>query len=184
MKILILIFLGFLMAQAGFGNRVTAQYGNAIGYYPIEDLLPEDAVSTADEVIVHKRLMQIVANTLREHSPKIAKLIDDISLIHLYKIKATDENRDAVLANLDAQASKLFDSGWEALAEVREGHEETIMYARYIEEDIEGLLLIHIEKKELQCINIAGKIDLENLGRIGGALDIPGLENIDFEDNG
>ena len=87
-------------------------------------------------------------------------------------------------------STKLLGDGWEALVRVRERDSLVSVLTRSSgrEGELLGLAVMALEQGggedeppdegQLVFVNIAGRFDLSELGRIAEGLDIPGLEDI------
>jgi len=76
---------------------------------------------------------------------------------------------------------RLLRSGWERLVLVREEGSEVRVLLLNNEERIDGLVVMVVDGTEMVFANVAGMIDLAAIEEIGGALGVPGLDDIDFD---
>lgn len=80
------------------------------------------------------------------------------------------------MAELETFRAKVKGSGnWTSLISVKErgGEFTEIMMHRAPNGDSDGMLIIAVEEEEVTVVNIVGKVDLKNLGKIAGRLGIP-----------
>jgi hypothetical protein len=67
--------------------------------------------------------------------------------------------------------------GWKKVISVREKHERVEIHMRENTED-GGLLIVTEEPRELTIVNIAGKINMDQLRQLQGHMGVPDLEGI------
>jgi hypothetical protein len=77
---------------------------------------------------------------------------------------------DGVLAQVDAP-------GWKKVVAVRDKGERVEIHMRQNSED-GGLLIVTEEPKELTIVNIAGKINMDQLRQLQGHLGVPNMQGI------
>jgi hypothetical protein len=83
------------------------------------------------------------------------------------------------MAELDAFRDKVKGTGsWSSIISVKERKgefTEILMHRPAGGGDADGMLIIAAEEDEVTVVNIVGRIDLKNLGKIAGTMGIPGL---------
>ncbi len=74
--------------------------------------------------------------------------------------------------------AKLERDGWQRLAVVREKAARVNVYIRNNDEVIDGLVVLVVDPEESRVVfaNIAGTLDLADLGKLQDTLDLPGLD--------
>ncbi|HEY4342365.1 MAG TPA: DUF4252 domain-containing protein [Steroidobacteraceae bacterium] len=77
---------------------------------------------------------------------------------------------DSVLAQVDVP-------GWQKVVSVREKGERVEIHMRQNSED-GGLLIVTEEPKELTIVNIAGKINMDQLRQLQGHMGVPNMQGI------
>jgi hypothetical protein len=141
------------------------------------DHLATKANQTVD-VNIDERLMQIAAkvfNEKDEDEAKIKKLIIGLKGIYVRSFEFDAENQFTT-ADVDMLRTQLRGPAWSRLVNVsskRDGNLE--VYVSMAGPDINGLVVLSIEPKELTVVNIVGPVDLQKLAELEGTLGIPDL---------
>lgn len=76
---------------------------------------------------------------------------------------------------------RLLDRGWERLARIQERGEMVRVLMLVNDDIVTGLVVLVVEEKEIVFANVAGHIDMNQLGTLAEKMDIPGLEDIDVK---
>ena len=82
------------------------------------------------------------------------------------------DDADAVNAFVDDAAGRLEREGWQRVVYVQEGGEKVRVYARTEGQQVNGLTLMVFDGMEAVFMNVAGRLDPEQLGRIAGAMGV------------
>lgn len=83
-------------------------------------------------------------------------------------------------ADIESLRAQVTGSGWQKMVDVRDkskGGENTGVYIRTDGQQMQGLVVLAFEPKEVTIVNIVGVIDPAEVRALGGKLGIP---NIDF----
>ena len=179
MKTIFLVLLVYT-GNLCLGDSLNRQYGERPGYFDIDSIAPEGSLDGSDEIVIHKRMIQIVSRSLRSENPETSDLLKDLDLIRVNTWDPSEGVLEAIRDSLKSKTEGLAKDGWERLAQFREDDEEVVLYGRYIEDEVKGLFLFLADGSELMCINIVGPLDLENLVRIGDAMGISGMDVVDW----
>ena len=141
------------------------------------DHLAAKASETVD-VNIDEKLIQIAAKVFNEKDvdeAAIKKLVQGLKGIYVKSFEFETENV-YTSADVDSIRSQLREPQWSRLVNVtskREGNVE--VYISLVGSDINGLVVVSAEPKELTVVNIVGPVDLEKLAQLEGNLGIPEL---------
>lgn len=172
--LLVLVFL-VLTAAAGRAQKLADQPG----YVPIEklDLFPEEKLSV--EINLEGALLRLIAAGARAEDPEFSSLIAGLKGITVQAVPLKDVDAGSVRAKIGQAVRWLEDRGWKPTMRVREEGEETYIYLKEIDGQIAGLTLLAIEPgDEAVAINIVGRIDPEQVGRVVENLHGPHIKKV------
>ena len=173
--ILFTLMLLVLTATAGRAQKLADQPG----YVPIEklDLFPADKLSV--EINLEGALLKLIAAGARGEDPEFSSLIAGLKGITVQAVPLKDVDAGSVRAKIGQAVRWLEDRGWKPTMRVREEGEETYIYLKEQDGQILGLTVLTFQPgEEAAVINIAGRIDPAQLGRLGQNLDLPQLEKV------
>ena len=159
-----------LTAGAGWTQKLADQPG----YVPIEklDLFPTDKLSV--EINLEGALLRLIAAGVRSEDPEFSSLIAGLKGITVQAVPLKDVDAGAVRAKIGQAVRWLEDRDWKSTLRVREEGEETYIYLKEIDGQIAGLTLLALEPgAEAVVINIVGRIDPEQIGRVVENLHVP-----------
>ena len=136
---------------------------------------------TAIEIYLKDPLLELVAAATRFEDPELADMLEALYLIRVNVYhKAEGQDASYNYENIAERLKALTLPDWERVVQVREPDQRVQFYVRTEDETIVGLLVLVGNPDEFVCINIAGPLDLAQVGRIGHKFDIEPLDNIDF----
>ena len=167
--IITLTVLLLLAVSAGRAQDLTA----LPGYVPLEklDLFPKEKLSV--EINIEGALLSLVAAGAKNSDPEFASLIGGLKSIKLRVIPLKDLDESALRTKMGRTVSWLEDRGWKATLKVRNEGEETYIYLKETAGKIDGLTLLSLSPgDEAVVINIVGRIDPEQLGRLTQHFDV------------
>jgi hypothetical protein len=171
-KLTFIVTLFFLAAAAGRAQKLES----LPGYVPIEELnlFPPDDLSV--EVNLDGPLLHMVAASAKGDDPGFSAVMAGLKSIkaQVYPLKGVDAA--AVKVKIGRAVHWLEAHGWKSSIRVREKGDETYIYLKQTDDRIEGLTLLSLSAgDEAVIINIVGKIDPAELGRLGKNLNLPQL---------
>ena len=171
----VLLLAGLLAAApAGAGDR-----SRPPGYVDGSALIAragEDALTV--EISLHGALLRAITRADAELE-KMAGGLESINAVILDLDQVA--SKEKVLQVVADIQSDLRSKGWERLARMKEGSSVINVMLLNDEETIQGLVVLVVDQEEGQIIfaNVAGKLDLAAIERLGKELDIPGLDDLD-----
>ncbi len=137
-----------------------------------------------EALTVEIRLSGTLLRMACSFDPKLCEAIKGVEMIHavILDVSELPENAGKCLRDrmLDAD-KKLMRSGWERIAFMKEGGEELRVLILAGETTIEGLVVMAIGDEEIVFTNIAGPFDMAAFQRLIEDSDLPGIEDLDFE---
>ncbi|HEY0512976.1 MAG TPA: DUF4252 domain-containing protein [Thermoanaerobaculia bacterium] len=165
----------FLAVAAGRAQKLES----LPGYVPIEELnlFPPDKLSV--EVNLDGPLLHMVAAATKGDDPEFSAVMAGLKSIkvQVYPLKGVDAG--AVKGKIGRAVHWLEGHGWQSSIRVKEKGDETYIYLKQTGDRIEGLTLLSLNPgDEAVIINIVGRIDPAEIGRLGKNLDLPQLQKI------
>jgi hypothetical protein len=173
------IFLGSLLVLLLAAPVRAAQAADA-GALPFRelDLFPRDKLSV--EINLEGALLRMVAESTKGDDPEFARLIAGLKAIHVEVFPMKEgPGPDPLRPKIDRFVRWLEDRGWRSTVRVRDKGKETYIYMKEADGQIVGLTILALEAGgDAALINIVGKLDPAEIGRLGSHLDIPQLQKV------
>ena len=144
----------------------------------LAELANED--DTLIEISIKGPLLRMVAKAIGHESSELSEFLGQIISINAIVLEL-EGDREPLQPAVGKLVNLLQDKGWERIARVQEDDSYVAVFVLYDSrmEELEGLTVIVSEDgDELVFANIAGRIDLELVGRIGKQLGVPGLDEL------
>jgi hypothetical protein len=173
--IVLLTALLFLSVAGARAQKLESQPG----YVPIEELglFPADKLSV--EINIDGPLLRMVAAATKREDPGFSAVLADLKSIKVQVFPLKGVDAGVIKTRIGRSAHWLEDRGWVSMLKVRDQGEETYIYLKQAGERIDGLTLLSLDpKNEAVVINIVGRIDPAQIGRIGQSLNLPQLKQI------
>jgi len=171
---LVPVFL-LLAAAAGRAQKLADQPG----YVPIEqlDLFPREKLSV--EINLEGALLNLIAAGARGSDPEFSSMIAGLKAIKVQAIPLKELDAGTVRSKIDRTVRWLEDHGWKSSMRFKDQGEETYMYLKETDGKISGLTLLSLEPgDEAVVINIVGRIDPEQIGRLSQSLALPHVKTV------
>lgn len=142
------------------------------------DLFPRDKLSV--EIHLEGSLLHMIANATSKDDPEFASLMTNLKAIHVEVFPLKDHGAaEPLRAKIDRAVRWLEDHGWHSTVRVRDKGEETYIYLKETDGQIVGLAILSVEPgEEAALINVVGKLDPAQIGRLGRNLNIPQLQKV------
>ena len=151
------------------------------GYVPLDALGIADRDALSVEINLQGPLLRLVAAAAGADDPEFARLVSGLEAIRVQVApRAALGDRD-VKARIDRTIRWLEDRGWSPTVRVRESGEESYIYVKEDRGEIVGLTVVALGSErssdgELAIINIVGRLDPAQLGRLGRGFGLSQLE--------
>lgn len=145
------------------------------------DRLAQSAVEHT-EVNLEGSMLTMAAKFLSQDDPdqaKVRKLLEGITGIYVHSYEF-DKPGQYSMAQVEALRSRLRGPEWSEIVQsknIADGESTHIYMKNAAGGGLRGLMIIDAEPKELTVVNIAGTIDLANLGALSGRLGIPNFKH-------
>jgi hypothetical protein len=149
------------------------------GYVPIEELglFPQDKLSV--EINLTGPLLRMVAAATKQEDPNFSAVMASLKSIQVQVFPLKGVDAGAVKARVERAVQWLEKRGWQSTVRVRDQGQETYIYLKQSGDRVDGLTLLSLDPKdEAVILNIVGRIDPAQIGRIGQSLDLPQLKKI------
>jgi hypothetical protein len=179
MRTRIILPLVLTLFLSGAAGRAQQKITDLPGHVSVEqlDLFPREDLSV--EINLEGALLRMVAEMTRGEDPDFAQVISNLRAIQVQVFPLTGVDEKAVRTKIGRAVRLLEDRGWKATVRVREKDEESYIYLKESGDQILGLtVLAFTAGDEAALINIVGKIDPAQIGRLGRNLNIPQLEKV------
>lgn len=178
---LLLLLASF--ATAGAAAAPPAPGPSAPGALPFEELEIFSRNDLSTEINLEGALLQLVASATKEDDPEFSRLVSGLQGIRVQVAPLTAVDPAKVRSKLDRTVHWLEAKGWTAVVRTRENGEESYIYTKQVQGAIVGLAVLSFEPgKEASVVNIVGRIDPAQLGKIGTGLHLRSLEKISPKD--
>ncbi|MBN1155527.1 DUF4252 domain-containing protein [candidate division KSB1 bacterium] len=176
--VIMLCFPALSSADDAYKNHPGyVDFGNLEGFMDAEETV---------EVFIRGPLLKFVSKATQKEDPDLSKLLDNLVVIkvNVFSLEGKDENK--VLTLMKDVSKKLTSKNWEAMVRVKEQDERVEIFTLFDKADeMQGLTLMVLDNGDHEAvfINIAGKIDPEQLGKLGDKLNIPELNDVKIDTN-
>ncbi len=141
------------------------------------DHLAARATQTVD-VNIDERMIRITAKIFDEKDPeekKVKEVITGLKGIYVKNFEFESEGQYSD-ADIEAVRTQLRGPGWTRMMNFTSKKEGTLeIYLMMPGEQISGLAVLHIDRKQLTVVNIVGPVDLDKLTKLEGQLGVPDL---------
>jgi hypothetical protein len=181
-----LIVLGIVLAllPAPLAAQAQKPLAEAPGLLPLDELnlFPQDKLST--EVSIEGALLKLVAEATKREDPAFSALLSGLRSIKVQVFPLAGTDPDAIKAKISRAVRWLENSGWKATVKVRDEGEENYIYLKEQDGQVVGLTVLSFKPgDEAAVINIAGRLDPAQIGRLAQGLGLPQLEKLPAEGN-
>jgi hypothetical protein len=163
------ILLAFLAAPGAFAQKAALQSGSL----PLDDLdiFPSERLSV--EINLDGALLRMVAESTKGADPDLARLLSGLRSIRVQVLPLEGENESSVKSSIGRAILWLEGQGWKSTVRVRDKGDETYIYLKEADGKVMGMTVLAMEHGgEAVVINIAGRFDPADIGRISRGLDL------------
>jgi Domain of unknown function (DUF4252) len=173
-KPIVLTIVLLCLAVPGRAQKLESQPG----YVPLEELgFPRDKLEV--EINLEGPLLRMIAAGTKQDDPGFSAVMAGLQSIQVQAFPMKGADTGAVKARIDRAVHWLEGHGWKSSVRVRDQGQETYIYLKQAGDRIDGLTLLSLDPKdEAVVINIVGRIDPAELGRLGQSLNVPQLKKI------
>ncbi|HEV7504290.1 MAG TPA: DUF4252 domain-containing protein [Thermoanaerobaculia bacterium] len=148
------------------------------GLVPLDELnlFPRDQLSV--EVNLAGGMLHLIA-AAAEDDPDFSAIVGGLQSINVQVFPLKGVKAESIKPKIDHAVQWLESRGWKVNVRVRDQGQETFIYMKEQSGKIVGLTVLTFKPgEEAAVINIAGRIDPAQIGRVGQKLHLPQLEKI------
>lgn len=145
------------------------------------DALASRASQTTD-IKLDEHLLRITGNLFKKDATdpdeaSIKELLKNLKGIYVKSFQFEKENEYSP-AEVDSVVSQLRGAGWSKIVGVtsKKSGNNVDVYVMTIGDQINGMVVLSLEPKELTIVNIVGPINLEKLSDLEGSFGVPDME--------
>ncbi len=147
------------------------------GYFSLDDLEIIDPNGSSVDISLQGAMLRLVGAAVLQEEPELAELVSQMASMRVLVAPIDEIDPVAATAAIAKGVATLEEKGWQRVVRVREEGEQVHVYLKEVDGQIEGLTLFVFEPEdEMTLINIAGRIDVDLLGALSQAFDVPTLE--------
>lgn len=146
------------------------------GYLPLADLGLFSSDEVSMEINLEGPLLRMVAGATRKEDPGFASVISSLQGIQVRVFPVAAAAQESFSGKIGRAARWLEGRGWLSTMRVREKDSEVYIYLKESGGQIQGLTLLAVDPTEAVVINIVGRIDPDEIGRLGQRLNMPQLQ--------
>jgi hypothetical protein len=175
------LLLGSVLALLVFlvgAPAVRAVQPPEAGAVPFQDLdlFPRDKLSV--EINLEGPILHMVSELTKSEDPGFAKLLSGLKAIRVEVFPVKDKgSAESLRPKIDRALRWLEDRGWHSTVRVNDKGQETYIYLKEADGQMVGLTILSVQPgEEAALINIVGKLDPAEIGRIGSGLHIEQLQ--------
>lgn len=136
------------------------------------------------EVNLDGNLLQLAARFLSSDDPEESRVKKMVSRLKGVYVRSYEFAKEGEYSEAEVEALRSQLKGWQRIVDVRSRKkgENTGVYLKGTEKDVEGVVIIAAEAKELTIVNIVGPIDIDSLSELGGHFGIPKVDKKSMKD--
>ena len=173
--IFVLCFIPILL----FGQD---DYEKLPGYVDLSELEGLKDADETVEVFITKPLLSMVASMSSSEDSSLSNLLGNLALIRVEKFSLSEKKMEKVKNFIDRVSKKLNKEKWSRIVRVKEANERVEIFLKNQGKHVAGLLIMALEEnKEAVFINIVGRINMEQLGKLSKKFNIPELDSVGVE---
>ena len=121
------------------------------------------------QVDLNAALLGFAAGAARVNDPATADMLEGIEGIRV-RVYETLRDPAAVASFVEGASRELEREGWQRVVYAQEDDEKVRVYVRMDGEEMRGMTIMVLDSEDAVFVNVAGRIDPEQLGRIAGAM--------------
>jgi len=116
-------------------------------------------------------LLQFVGAMTEESDAEASQIMSQLKGVRVFGYPITNDPTVAK-EKFGEVKSTLRSKGWEPVVQVNEDDEQVLIYMKMDGQSMEGMTVMTVDEEEVMFINIIGKLDPKELGRIMDNFDI------------
>jgi hypothetical protein len=125
-------------------------------------------------------LLQFVGLMSEDSNPETSEMMSQLKGVRVFGYPI-EEDPTVARQKFGEVKSTLKSKGWEPVVQVNEEDEQVLIYMKMTGNAMEGMTVMTVDDEEVMFINIIGKLDPKQLGKVmdGLDVDIDGSLNLD-----
>lgn len=125
-------------------------------------------------------LLQFVGLMSEDSNPETSEMMSQLKGVRVFGYPI-EEDPTVARQKFGEVKSTLKSKGWEPVVQVNEANEQVLIYMKMEGNAMEGMTVMTVDDEEVMFINIIGKLDPKQLGKVmdGLDVDIDGSLNLD-----
>lgn len=116
-------------------------------------------------------LLQFVGMMSEEGNPETSEIMSQLKGVRVFGYPIAADPGVAREKFIEVK-STLKSKGWEPVVQVNEKDEQVLIYMKMNGSSMEGMTVMTVDDEEVMFINIIGKLDPKQLGRLMDGLDV------------
>ncbi len=127
------------------------------------------------EVNVQGALLNLVRSASRHEDEELADMLGKLKGVYVRGYKIDPAAVENIASRTGKLAQSLSADGWETVVRMRDEEERVDVFLRSNQNRIAGLVVMVVGEDETIFVNIVGEIDPDDIGRIGGRVNVPDI---------
>jgi len=116
-------------------------------------------------------LLQFVGMMSEEGNPETSEIMSQLKGVRVFGYPIVDDPGVAREKFVEVK-NTLKSKGWEPVVQVNEEDEQVLIYMKMNGASMEGMTVMTVDEEEVMFINIIGKLDPKQLGKVMDGLDV------------
>jgi hypothetical protein len=116
-------------------------------------------------------LLQFVGMMSEEGNPETSEMMSQLKGVRVFGYPVSGDPSVAKEKFIEVK-STLKSKGWEPVVQVNEEDEQVLIYMKMAGSSMEGMTVMTVDDEEVMFINIIGKLDPRQLGKVMDGFDI------------
>jgi hypothetical protein len=116
-------------------------------------------------------LLQFVGMMSEEGNPETSEIMSQLKGVRVFGYPIADDPGVA-REKFGEVKNTLKSKGWEPVVQVNEEDEQVLIYMKMNGASMEGMTVMTVDEEEVMFINIIGKLDPKQLGKVMQGLDV------------
>ena len=116
-------------------------------------------------------LLQFVGMMSEEGNPETSEIMSQLKGVRVFGYHI-DDDPGVALEKFGEVKNTLKSKGWEPVVQVNEEDEQVLIYMKLNGASMEGMTVMTVDEEEVMFINIIGKLDPRQLGKVMDGLDV------------
>ncbi len=168
--------ISLLLTQDAVASSASEKLTEHPGYFAFDELESLMSDSTSIEINLHGPLLRLVAAATRRDDPEFSEVIANLEAVRVRIAPVEDLDLPKIRAGLERASGWLEENHWQTIFRSRDTNEDISIYLREAAGEISGIAVLAIDMDgEAALINVVGRMNIDQIGRLGQALDLPQL---------